>query len=127
MTSTQKIFEATRRTWHRAKGGAVEQGADGCDRHVWIAAADIGGTTAFFAAEPHRAAFTGAARMSSAVSRATGCDPPRSPAVHEVPAICHTDAPRRRCFHFSFCFVSPEIRFATFTFLDHTVLHGQTK
>ncbi|WP_321812074.1 MULTISPECIES: hypothetical protein [unclassified Burkholderia] len=32
-----------------------------------------------------------------------------------------------RCFHFSFALVSPEIRFATFTFLAHTVLHGQMK
>ncbi|WP_175721905.1 hypothetical protein [Burkholderia anthina] len=48
-------------------------------------------------------------------------------AVHEAPVVCRTPAPRGRCFHFSFFFVSPEIRFATFTFLDHTVLHGQTK
>lgn len=31
------------------------------------------------------------------------------------------------CFHFSFAFVSPEIQFATFTFLAHTVPHGQMK
>jgi len=36
-------------------------------------------------------------------------------------------AGRGKFFHFSFAFVSPEIRFATFTFLAHTVLHGQKK
>ncbi|MBY4870698.1 MULTISPECIES: hypothetical protein [Burkholderia] len=47
MTSTQKIFKARRKAWHRAKGSAVEQRVDDRDRYAWIAV-DIGGTTAFF-------------------------------------------------------------------------------
>jgi len=39
----------------------------------------------------------------------------------------HRQRPHGECFHFHFVFVSPEIRFATFTFLAHTVLHGQMK
>nr|WP_175802329.1 hypothetical protein [Burkholderia anthina] len=48
VTSTQKIFKPTRKIGSRAKGRAAEQGADDSGRHVWIAATDIGGTTAFF-------------------------------------------------------------------------------
>ncbi|WP_269509598.1 hypothetical protein [Burkholderia sp. IMCC1007] len=47
VTSTQKIFKATRKVWSCAKGRAVEQRVDGRDHPMWITAADIDGMTAF--------------------------------------------------------------------------------
>ncbi|WP_162999309.1 hypothetical protein [Burkholderia sp. Nafp2/4-1b] len=44
-----------------------------------------------------------------------------------IDSSAYRRSPQRACFHFSFAFVSPEIGFATFTFLAHTVLHGQMK
>ncbi|WP_159085627.1 hypothetical protein [Burkholderia sp. MSMB0856] len=55
------------------------------------------------------------------------CVRPLGPAITGIDGSLRRRCSKRECFHFSFVFVSPEIRFATFTFLAHTVLHGQMK
>ncbi|QOH34943.1 hypothetical protein C7S14_6664 [Burkholderia cepacia] len=76
-------------------------------------------------------ALTIAARMSWGVS-----SPPARPSASctaftpepaGLPGVSRVRHARSRHFHFSFVRVSPASRFAAFTFLDHTVLHGQMK
>ncbi|WP_155257336.1 MULTISPECIES: hypothetical protein [Burkholderia] len=72
-----------------------------------------------------RAVVTGRQQCAIAGTRiATSAKPGHTTGVDGSLRVRH---PHRECFHFSFVFVSSEIRFATFTFLAHTVLHGQMK
>ncbi|WP_155630421.1 hypothetical protein [Burkholderia cepacia] len=75
--------------------------------------------------------FTLAERMSWGVSsphaRTSASRTALTPEPAGMPGLSRVRHARSQHFHFSFVRVSPASRFAAFTFLDHTVLHGQMK